>query len=170
MKTEQYPHKIAAVYPDGTAAQEALQALDDARLDNIEVTSLNQGKAGVSHAIEPETEETANRIVLDAVYGTAAGGAAGAVTAGAIAAVLPSLFVSAPVVAPLIVLGYGATIGGTAGAVLGLKPRENMLAGLVKDSLKSGFHVVIVHAANPEARQRAEAVIARTMAEKTARS
>ena len=170
MKTELYPHKIAAVYPDGATAEEALQALDAAGLDNIEVTSLEPGEAGVSHAIEPETDETANRIVLDTVYGSAAGGAAGAVTAGAIAAVLPSLFVSAPVVAPLILLGYGATIGGTAGAILGLKPRETFLAGLVKDALKSGFHVVIVHAANNEARQRAETLIGRTMTEKTARS
>lgn len=170
MKTELYPHKIAAVYPDGVQAEVALHALQATGLDNVEVTSLAPGDGGVSHAVEPEMEETRNRIVQDTLYGSVAGGAAGAVTAGAIAAVLPSLFVSAPVVAPLVLLGYGATIGGTAGAVLGLKPRETFVAGLVKDALKAGFHVVIVHAANVEARQRAEAVIAGTMAEKTARS
>ncbi|MHB1214053.1 MAG: hypothetical protein ACYCY9_03605 [Thiobacillus sp.] len=77
---------------------------------------------------------------------------------------------SAPVVAPLVVLGYAAVIGGTAGAILGIKPREGMLAGMVKDALKAGFYVVIVHAANHAAQQRAEAVISQTMADQSARS
>lgn len=169
LETEHYPHKIAAVYPDDAAAQQAVQVLQDAGLDDIKITTLAPDDEGVSPAIEPETKETRNKVVLDTLFGTATGGAAGAVTAGAVAVVAPSLFVSAPIVAPLMVLGYGAMIGGTAGAILGLKPREGMLAGLVRDSVKAGYHVVIVHAASHESRERAEAVIGETMTEKTAR-
>ncbi len=169
LETEHYPHKVAAVYPDDASAQQAIQALEDAGLDDIKITTLVPSEEGLSPAIEPETKETRNKVVLDTLFGTATGGAAGAATAGAIAIVVPSLFVSAPIVAPLIVLGYGAMIGGTAGAIVGLKPREGMLAGLVRDSVKAGYHVVIVHAASHETREQVEAVIGETMTEKTAR-
>jgi hypothetical protein len=42
------------------------------------------------------------------------------------------------VVGPPIILGYGALIGSTAGAIRGLRLRENLLADLVKDALKAG--------------------------------
>lgn len=170
MKTEAYPHKTAAVYPDEETSADAVRALRAAAIENIDITTLRPGKADVSPAIEPEMEETRNRAILDTLYGTATGGAAAAVTAGAIAVAIPALFVSASVVAPLIVLGYGAVIGGTAGAILGIKPREGMLAGMVRDALKAGFYVVIVHAADHEAQHQAEAVISHTMADKSARS
>jgi uncharacterized iron-regulated membrane protein len=107
METELYSHKIAAVYPDDATAKQAVQALQEAGLDNAKVTALAPDDEGVSPAIEPETKETRNKVVLDTLFGTATGGAAGAVTAGAIAVVAPSLFVSAPIVAPSSCLATG---------------------------------------------------------------
>ncbi|MGB7930812.1 MAG: hypothetical protein WCH04_01070, partial [Gammaproteobacteria bacterium] len=77
-------------------------------------------------------------------------------------------FVSAPVVGPLMLLGYGAMIGGTVGALRGLKLSENMLTGLVKDALKEDYHVVVIHAASEEGQQRVQDVINTTMPEDTA--
>lgn len=77
---------------------------------------------------------------------------------------------SAPVVGPLVVLGYGAIIGAIPGAIRRLKLRKTMLATLVKDALNAGYYVVIVHAANAAAERRAQTVIDETMAEETAHS
>jgi hypothetical protein len=168
MQTEHYPHKIAAVYHDGTAAEAAAMALDAANLDDVSVVQLAPGDSAVDLAIEPETRSTRDTLVKDTAAGAAAGTAAGAVAGGAAALATPALFLSAPVVGPLIVLGYGAMIGSAAGAIRGLKMRENMLASLVKDALDAGYYCIIVHAANEDAEQRAREVIDATVTEETA--
>lgn len=170
MKHEHHPHRIAAVYPDRAAAEAALNALSLAGLSGIRITQLAPGAGEVDLAIEPDVEETRNTVVENTLTGSAAGTATGAVVAGATAMLAPALFVSTPVVGPLIVLGYGALIGSAAGAIRGLRVRETLLAGLVKDALKAGYHVVLVHAEDPDAHRRAQTVIDETMAEETART
>ena len=168
MNSEHYPCKVAAVYPDSATAEAAVHELNITDLGDIEVVRLEPGAHQVELAIEPEREQTRDTVVNDTVTASVVGTAAGAVLTGAAALGAPALFVSAPVVGPLVVLGYGAMIGGTVGAIRGLKLRENMLSGLVKDALKEGYHVVIIHAASEQGQQRVQDVINTTMAEDTA--
>ena len=168
MNTEHYPYKVAAVYPDSAAAEAAVHDLNIANLGDVEVVQLEPGTNQADQAIEPEGEQTRDTVVNDTVTGSAVGTAAGAVVTGAAALGTPALFISAPVVGPLMLLGYGAMIGGTVGAIRGLKLRENMLSGLVKDALKEGYHVVIIHAASEQEQQRVQDVINTTMPEDTA--
>lgn len=168
MKSERYPYKVAAVYPNNAATEAAVHALNLTDLGDIEVARLEPGSSEIDVAIEPERAETRDTVVKDTVAGGIAGTAAGAGLTGAAALGAPALFVSAPVVGPLIVLGYGAMIGGTVGAIRGLKLRENMLSGLVKDALKAGCHVIVVHAASEDAQRRVQDVVNTTMAEDTA--
>lgn len=168
MRTELYPHKIAAVYPHGGAAEAAVMELNTANLDNVQVVLLAPGAGEAELAIEPDPTATRDTVTRDAVTGAAAGTLAGAAAAGAAAVVAPTLFVSAPVVGSLIVLGYGAVIGGTAGAIHGLRLREGVLAGLVKDALKAGYYVVLVHAADDEAQRRAREIVDETVTENMA--
>jgi len=58
-------------------------------------------------------------------------------------------------------------LGGVAGAIRGIRPREGELSALVKDALNAGCYAVIVHASNEASRQEAEAVIDKTLAEET---
>lgn len=168
MKSELYSHKIAAVYPDAATAEAATFRLHAAKLGNSRIVRLEPNSGDADLGVEPEIDETRNTLTKDAAKGGVAGTAAGAVVAGAVSVLAPTLFISAPVVGPLIVLGYGAMIGSTAGAIRGLKLRENMLAGLVKDALKDGYHVVVVHARTEEQQHRAETVINDTLVEEIA--
>jgi hypothetical protein len=77
---------------------------------------------------------------------------------------------AAPVAGPLIMMGYGAMLGSVAGAVRGARPQEGELAALVKDTLKAGNHVVIIHAADDASRQKVEGVINATLPEETAQA
>ena len=138
MTSEHYPYEVAAVYPDGRTAAAAVDALNASTLDDIRVIELTP----------------------DAT--------AGAATTGLAAATSPVLFVSAPVVGSMIVLGYGAVIGRTSGAIRGLRLSRDLLAGLVKDVLKAGYYVVVLHAANNRAQRHAEAVINATLPVQTA--
>ncbi|MCA1804858.1 MAG: hypothetical protein LC646_05850 [Xanthomonadaceae bacterium] len=166
MILEHYPYKVAAIYADAVSADVAVSMLEHSGLGDARITRLAPGQTGVDSAIEPEPVGTRNTLTKDTLTGGIAG--AGALVAGAVTALTPALFVSAPVVAPLIILGYGSLIGGTAGAVYGVRIRELALAGLVKDALKAGYHVVLVHSANEQIRARAQAVIGETMAENIA--
>lgn len=171
MKQTAYSHKVAAVYADADAADAALKAFDLLRLGGIRVTHLAPGVSReVDLAIEPEVDATRDTLVRDTVAGGAAGTAGGAAVAGAAAVLAPALFVTGSLIGPLIVLGYGAIVGTTAGAIRGLRMRESQLAGLIKDALKAGFHVVLVHAEDAEAQRRAQTVIDETMAEETAQA
>lgn len=168
MKNEHYAHKLAAIYPDTAAAESAVAALESEKTADIKVMKLAPNSGDISHAIEPETQATRDTLVGDTLTGGAAGTAVGALAANAAAVAVPTLFVSAPIVGPLVVLGYGAMIGSTVGAIRGLKLQENLLAGLVKDALNAGYYAVIVHAENEAAHNRAKTIIDATLTEKTA--
>lgn len=168
MILEQYPYKVAAIYADVASATVAVSMLEHCGLGDARIIRLRPGQPGVDSAIEPESVGTRNTLTMDVLTGGIAGAGVGVLMAGAVTALTPALFVSAPVVAPLIILGYGSLIGGTAGAIHGVRLRELALAGLLKDALKAGYHVVLVHSASEQIRARAQAVIGETMAENIA--
>ncbi|MDT8452579.1 MAG: hypothetical protein RQ936_07550 [Gammaproteobacteria bacterium] len=163
MKNEFHPHKVVAVYPGIAEAEAAVTALIDSKNDGIDIIQLAPGAKDIGMALDQETETTSNTITKDTAIGSIAGTATGAAVAGAVALVSSSLFISAPVVAPLILLGYGTLIGGIVGALRGPKLREGQLAGLVKDALDARCHAVIVHAENEKSRDSAQEVINLTM-------
>ena len=167
MKHEHFPHKVTAVYQDAATAAEACRKLEASVRGDIRVMQLSPDSDDIDLAIEPEPEAGRDTAARDALAGGAAGTAAGAVVSGTTAIIAPSLFVAAPVAATLITLGYGAMLGGVAGAIRGIRPREGELAALVKDALNNGCHVVMVHAADEASMQKAEAVIDETLAEET---
>jgi len=167
MKKEHYPHKVAAVYPGAAEAEAAVMALSAANIGDIEIVQLAPGTEDPDIGIEPETDATRDTVVKDTLAGAATGTVAGAAAAGATALFASSLFISAPVVAPLIALGYGTMIGGIAGAIRGLRLREDMLASVVKDALKAGYHVVVVHVENDAIRDQVDDVLNATLSEET---
>ncbi|MFO8003836.1 hypothetical protein [Thioalkalivibrio sp.] len=172
MESYDFTHELAGIYADKDAAQKAYQAFIEAGFDASEVRLITPDQApedsdAVSQDIEPESGGTRDQIVKDTVAGTAAGGTAGAVGAGAIGLMAPMLFAAAPVVAPLIVMGYGAAIGGMAGAITGLHVEKTRLAGIVEDALKGGFWVVLVHGRDEAAYRKASEVMESTVVERS---
>jgi len=165
MTGEYYPYKVAAVYPDGRTAAAAVQVLDAAAVDDVRVIELapDATHIDIDSAIGPESGASRDTVTRYAAAGAVAGTAVGVAAAAG-----PALFISAPVVAPLIVLGYGAMIGGAKEVIHGFRLSGNVLAALVKDVLKAGYYVVILHAANDKAQQHAKALIRATLPEQTA--
>ena len=168
MKHAHYPHKITAVYPDAATATDVVTRLEGSSPGDIKVEQLSPGTSDIDLAIEPEPKAARDTVTRDTLAGGAAGTLAGGAVSGATAIIAPSLFMAAPVVGPLLMLGYGAVLGSVAGAIRGVRPREGELAALVKDALKAGYHVVVIHAADDETRQKVEDVIDKSLPEETA--
>jgi hypothetical protein len=157
MEDAAYPNKLAAVYPDAAAALAAFRALQRAAPGAISITHITPFSEDVDSLFEPDPDESRDALTRDTITG-------GAAIPAAAMAFAPALFVSAAVAGPLIVLGYGAMLGGSAGAVRGLRLRESLLAGLVKDALMAGCHVLIVRVADAGTRQRVQSAINETLA------
>jgi len=152
--TEHYPRKLAAIYPDSDSTEVAKYNLRYAGLGDVRFVHLHAGSPHVGRAIDPEHTETRNHFIRDIPIGATAMG-------------LPSLFVSAPVIEPLMAAGYSATLGVTAGAIKGFKIKEGLLAGMVQDAIRKGFHVLIVHSPDDATHARAERAVANALAEDT---
>jgi len=154
MVSEQDPLQVAAVYPDEQTATAAVSALDAAALDDVRVVRIAPDTNDIEQAIEQETGAAHDPVTRETMPGEAA---------ETDSASKPALFASAPAAASLIVLGYGSVIGATAGVVQGRRLCRNILAGLVKNAVKAGCHVVMLNVFTNEARQQAEAVIRATL-------
>lgn len=164
MASQHYPYKVAVVYPDERTAAAAMRALAAASLADVRVTGIAPDATAIDREIEAETGESLETVRTDAGAGDSAGAAAGD------AAAAPALFVSAAVVGPLVILGYGALTGGASDAIRGLRLRKRLLAGLLRDALKAGYYVVLLHAASGAAQRHAEAVISATLPGQPAQS
>ena len=158
MTSKHYPHRLAAVYPDRHSADAAVKTLGTAALKGIRMMMLTPGGADAGKAISPGNDTDPGTI-----DGTSKTGAVAGRESCTMREEAPVLFVSAAVVDPLIVLGYGTVIGCTEGTVHGLRLRQRTLAGLLRDSLKAGCHVVMLHATSHSSRAQAEALIRTTL-------
>lgn len=95
-------------------------------------------------------------MVVDGAIGGAVGVGLGALAEVALVAANVSLFIASPLLAPLVLLGWGATLGGTIGAMVGAEKKEAPLSALIRDAVASGQFVLVV-----EARTQPQAAIAR---------
>jgi len=64
--------------------------------------------------------------LVDAAIGTAVGSGLGVLAEVPLVAANVSLFVASPLLAPLVMLGWGASIGGTVGAIVGARRRTGL--------------------------------------------
>ena len=99
-------------------------------------------------------------VLVDGAVGTAVGTGIGALAQLAIVAANVSLFVASSLIAPLVMLGWGASLGSFVGAAAGagkdVEPKNGWLSDLVRDAIANGQVVLVV-----ETRTAEETTIAR---------
>ncbi|MFP3873567.1 MAG: hypothetical protein ACLFQT_01440 [Thiohalophilus sp.] len=161
----QYPHKLAGIFPDTTSLDRAEQLFREAGFPGDQVNRIHSGETlrEQEQKIESESGGVRNEFIRDISMGTGIGGVGGALGAAGIGLGLPALYVSAPVVAPLMVIGYAATIGGLAGAVHGLHVKEDVLTSVVEDALHNGYPVLMVHTSDKSETEKAHELMQSTM-------
>ncbi len=101
--------------------------------------------------LPPQTDSTAalEKVIVDASIGTVAGTVLGGLAEIALVAANVSLFIASPLIAPLVLLGWGASVGGLIGAAKGVmtKPEPQpagWLNDLVRDAITAGQVVLVV--------------------------
>ncbi len=156
---ERYAYKLAGIYANRTAAEQALQHVVASGIDRAQVRCAWPDDQYLDRKVEPETVATRNHLVRNTIAGTVVGAIAGLLATAIIALFVPALFASVPVWGPLIVTGYGAFIGLTVGAYTGLRMREGRLASAIVDEVNRGGYAVIVQARDSREAQQAERLL-----------
>jgi hypothetical protein len=165
MKDYRFDFKVAGIFEDEDAAAAACRRLIDSGFRREQTRTLGSSEIPVDKHIEPETEATRDQLIRDTLIGTGVGGVAGGAATAGLATLMPTFFVSAPVVGPLVVLGYGAMLGSIGGAATGLSIEKTHLAALIKDAIEAGCYVLLVHVEDEQEYERAKKLLGELVAE-----
>lgn len=143
---ETYLHRIVGFYPTLFAAEAARDLVVAKGIALPQTRLLTGGPAGAGPDSASDSDDVLKDLLRDGAIGTAVGTAAGAGVSIAMAAANLTLFIANPVLGALYLLGWGASLGGLVGAVVGAERSKGDVSSLITDALASGQVVLVVHA------------------------
>jgi hypothetical protein len=157
---DEYRHHVSGFFAHREEAESALSRLVEQGLPRERLRIYANDPAASDTAPQEGSDAVLKDVLVDATVGTAVGTGIGALGTVALAAASVSLFVASPLVASLMMLGWGASIGGLIGAAAGATPgagnKDGWLSDLIGDAIASGQVVLVV-----ETRTQQETAIAR---------
>jgi hypothetical protein len=160
----EYRHHISGFFSRREEAESALSRLVERGLPREQLRIFKTDSAPLVPGVQSDSDEALKDVLVDGAIGTAVGTGIGALGELALVAANVSLFIASPLIAPLAMLGWGASLGaliGTAaGASAGAEHKEGRFADLIRDAISSGQVVLVA-----ETRTTQETAIAREVIE-----
>lgn len=147
---ENYHHYVSGFFAHRDEAEKVVSALVAAGLPLVRVHLFDKDSMPPTHTPTESSEVVLKDIVVDGAIGTVVGTGVGALLTVAMVAANVTLFVASPLIGPLVMLGWGASIGGLVGASVGAAEKIEPLSALVQDAIISGSLVVVVETLSPE--------------------
>ncbi|HEY9098325.1 MAG TPA: hypothetical protein VIN38_05580 [Thiobacillus sp.] len=143
----EYRHHVTGFFAHREEAEIVLSKLVERGLPREQLRLFETDPAASDTAPNEGSNAVLKDVLVDATIGTAVGTGVGALGAVALAATSVSLFIASPLVAPLMLLGWGASIGGligaTAGATSSTGNKDGWLSDLISDAIASGQIVLV---------------------------
>lgn len=156
----EHRHHVSGFFAHREEAENTLSTLLGQGLPRERMRIYTADSTSSSQAQEAKSDGVLKDVLVDGAIGTAVGTGIGALGSVALAATSVTLFIASPLVAPLIMLGWGASIGGlvgaAAGATAGPGNKTGWLSDLVGDAIANDHIVLVV-----ETRTEQETAIAR---------
>lgn len=153
---DEYQHHVSGFFARREDAESSLSKLVGRGLprERLRIFEGDLAAAAATPAPAPKggSNEALKDMLVDGAIGTAVGTGVGALGELALVAANVSLFVASPLIAPLVMLGWGASLGGLIGAmsgaeksaaVTGAKKKEGPFSALVRDAISSGQIVLV---------------------------
>lgn len=160
----EYSHYVSGFFAHRDEAESTLITLLEQGVSPERMNIYSTDSTSSSPEQEVKSDGVLKDIIVDGTIGTAVGTGIGALGSVALAATSVTLFVASPLVAPLMLIGWGASIGGLIGTAVGAAGTEGSkdfwLSDLVRDAIANGHVVLVV-----EARSEQEAAITRRVME-----
>jgi hypothetical protein len=137
-----YRHHVSGFFSIRKDADRVLARLVETGMPRERIHIFERGTP--PEAKPPESSnEVLKDVLVDGAIGTAIGTGLGALAQLALVAGNISLFVASPLVAPLVMLGWGASLGGLLGALTGAEEKHGPFSELVTDAIASGQSVLV---------------------------
>ncbi len=157
-------NKVSAIFLNHQEAQLAQQTLIARGILASDITLLNEPTSAESASeLFGEThrsDEVLKDVLVDGAIGTAVGTGVGVIGALMIVSGGITLFIASPVVAPLAMLGWFASVGGVIGTMVGANNKtKGKFSELVMDAVEAGNAVLIVQTHNEADTQLAKDII-----------
>lgn len=166
---DEYRHHISGFFAHRAEAEGALARLVERGLprDRLQLFDADSGPAVTKP--KGESNEVLTNVLVDGAIGTAVGTGIGALAQLALVAGSVSLFVASPLIAPLVMLGWGASlgafVGAAAGANTGVEHKDGWLSDLVRDAIASGQVVLVAQTRTAEETAIAREVVGDSVGE-----
>lgn len=115
-----------------------------------------------------DSNEALKNVIVDGSIGAAVGAGVGALAQVALTAANVSLFIAGPLIAPLVMLGWGVSLGGLVGASVGAssdaapsdpKHKDGWFADLISDAVSNGQAVLVAETRTEEETLLAQRII-----------
>lgn len=159
----EYRHHVSGFFADRAGAEEALSRLVARGLPRAQLQLFDAESGPAVTELKGEDNEVLTNVLVDGAIGTAVGTGIGALAQLALVAANVSLFIASPLVAPLAMLGWGASlgalVGAAAGANTGVEHKEGWLSDLVRDAIASGQVVLVAQTRTTQETATAREVI-----------
>lgn len=159
----EYRHHISGFFAHRAGAEGALARLADRGVPRDQMQLFDAESGPAITELKGDDNEVLTNVLVDGAIGTAVGTGIGALAQLALVAGSVSLFVASPLVAPLVMLGWGASlgafVGAAAGANAGIEHKDGWLSDLVRDAIASGQVVLVVQARTEQETAMAREVI-----------
>jgi hypothetical protein len=159
-------HRVSAIYATREEAERVRQDLISNGIAADAVELLDD----LAHVpVAGGSDDVLKDMLVDGAIGTAVGTGVGAIGTVMLWAASVTLFVASPLVAPLAMLGWFASVGGIAGAVAGAASdqgkngKEGKFSELVMDSIQAGNVVLVVHTHGESDRELAKVIIGKSL-------
>ena len=164
-------HHVSGFFAHRAEAQNALSRLVERGLPRERLHLLDADSAPPVPTPKSDSNEVLTNVLVDGAIGTAVGTGIGAVAQVALVAANVSLFIASPLVAPLVMLGWGASLGGLIGAAAGtqteVEHKDGRLSDLIRDAIASGQVVVVAQTLTTQETAIAREIIDASVGEST---
>lgn len=169
---DKYRHHVSGFFAYRQEAESTFlklieRGLPYARLQIFEADSAESDVAPSDAETQTQSNAVLKDVLVDGAIGTAVGAGIGALTELALVAASVTLFVASPLVAPLAMLGWGASLGGFIGAATGAvmshedapEKKQGTFSALVSDAISSGQVVLVADTRTEQETSIAQEVI-----------
>lgn len=139
-----YLHHVTGFFEHEDQARDVQRHLLSANIPPDRIHLLNKASDESFHPVKEDSNGVLKEMAVDGAIGVAVGTGVGAVAQMAFVAANVTLFAASPLIAPLAMLGWGASLGGFLGAAAGAAKKSKPFADLIQDAIGHGQHVLIV--------------------------
>jgi hypothetical protein len=154
-----YAHYVSGFFVHHAEADDVFEKLIAQGLPSERVKIYTVRKTAPTHETTESSNDVLKEILVDGTIGTAVGTGIGVLIEVALIAANVTLFVASPLIAPLALLGWGATIGGVVGASIGAAENTKPLSALIEDAIANGQIVVVAETLTAEETAIAQEII-----------